>query len=569
MSRLSRSVRVGSRLVSLLAVLLLLAAGCGGNDSPTPGAGTPTAGATGTPSPTAAAQPEPGGSVSIGLEAESAGWMPGKDSHSESGTSVMLAIHDPLMARTDNGEVKPFLAESLTPNAELTEWTLKLRSGVKFHDGTDLNSAALKEIFDTYLKAPTSRLAGALAPVDAMEIVDDLTVRYKLKSKFAPFADLLTGAAGWPFSPTAAKAKGDDYSASPVGTGPVVFDSWQRDNQLVVKKNPNYWIPGQPYLDQVTFRPIPDEDARLASLTSGGVDMIHTLRQSLARKALATSGFTHLRFLGNNSGATIFNTGKPPFDDKRVRLALAHSIKQEDLIKVLGGEGLTPPVTQLFSKDDPFFSPEAEAKWPKFDLEKAKGFLQQYVNDPNRSDKKPVGQPISFTYNCPPDPSLIEVAVLYQQFWTQLGAQVELKQVEQSAHINNGVGKPPDFKGEYDAQCWRLGGQADPDAVLFNQYGKPAGQAANVTDWDNPKAQELLKTGRETNDLATRKKAYGDLMVLFAEEVPHLLTGGTLSVVSTKPTVKGVPDWTFPDGKTKGNGHPQSVVVFRGVWLDK
>src|SRR5690606_4807294 len=136
---------------------------------------------------------------------------------------------------------EPYLAESITSNDDFTEWTVTLRPGVLFHDGTPLDAEAMKTIFDDFLTAEGANTAGALKrDVKAMEIVDDLSVRYVLNEPNAAFYDELTGPVGWPFSPTAAAELGEDFGSQPVGTGPFRFVSWQRDGAFVLERNPDY-----------------------------------------------------------------------------------------------------------------------------------------------------------------------------------------------------------------------------------------------------------------------------------------------------------------------------------------
>jgi peptide/nickel transport system substrate-binding protein len=512
--------------------------------------------------------PVPGGQLAVGVEAETAGWQPCVDSASESGTMVYISVYDQLMVRSEDGSVKPWLAESLTPSEDKLTWTLKLRPNVKFHDGTALDSAALKSNFDAN-KAPASRCAGTLAPVASMDVVDPLTVKYTLASPYGPFPELLTGAVGLPFSPANAAAKGKDVSANPVGTGPYIFKSWERDSKLTLEKNPNYWVKGQPYLDTVIVKPIPDEDARLASLSSGEIDAGFTLRQEYVKAARDKGdAIERHEYVGNNSGGSIFNVKRPPVDDKRVRKAFALAQNQDQLIEVLGGKGISPAATQFFSKDSPWYSEKVAKAYPQNKPDEAKKLLDEYKNDPKRSDGKPAGTPVAITFNCPPDPTLIAYAQAVQQMETNVGFQVELKQVEQATHINNAVGKPPYTTADYMINCWRLGGQADPDAILFNQYGDPENTAANVTNYDNPEVQELLKTARESSDFKTRYDAYEKIGLIFDEDVPHTWTGSTAASVYTKKGVKGIETFTFPDGKTRGK-FEQAVFRFAQVWIEK
>ena len=556
-----------AKLLVILALVSVIAAACGGGKDDDEGAdGGDKGGVVKSDDEDDATKAKDGGTVTFGVEAESTGWQPCVDSHSESGTTVMHAIYDPIAARTEDGEVVPYLAESISANDTSTEWTVKMRSGVKFHDGTALDSAAVKNYYDA-AQQPTSRCAAAVKIIKEVQVVDPLTVKFILNSPYGPFAESLTGA--YVFSPANAAAKGADVSANPVGTGPFTFGSWERDSKLTLKKNPNYWQKGLPHLDEVIIKPIPDEDARLASLSSGEVDMMFTLRQQYVRQARDLGDtFKRYEFIGNNSGGSIFNTVQPPVDDKRIRKALAHAMVQKDLIKILGGEGISPETTQFFSKDSPWYSEKVAKAYPTHDVEAGKKLVTEYANDPARSDKQPVGSPVKVTFNCPPDPTLVAVAQGYQQMAKTVGIEMELKQVEQATHINNAVGKPPYTTADYMINCWRLGGQADPDAILFNQYGVVENNASNVTNFTSPKVQELLKTGRESSDFDTRYKAYEDLGLLFDEEVPHVWTGSTAASTVAKPEIKNVASgWIYPDGKSKGRSE-QSFIRFAYLWLD-
>lgn len=544
-----------------MAVLALALAACssgGGGGSGATSGGGPQA---------TAAQPKPGGSVVVGIESESAGWLPGKDTQTAAGFMVMYAIHDPLMSYGADLKPRPFLAESLTPNADLTQYTVKLRAGIKFHDGTPLNAQALKDAFDNYLKPATARTAGALRPVLSLDVVDELTAIYKLDGPNAAFPDLLaTPPINFVFSPTAAKAAGDNYSAHPVGTGPFIFDSWQRDSQLVVKKNPNYWRKGLPLLEQVTFRPLPDEDSRLASLQSGDVDVMHTVRQAQNVVKASKSGneITSYPKVGNPSALVVYAMSHPPLDDKRVRQGLAYALDQKALISVQGLEGLAPESSQLFAKDSPYYSPTAEQKYPKQDVTKAKSLIQSYVNDPKRSDGKAVGAPITFKLTCTAGvASLNDLSVLYQSSWRNVGVQVDLDLIDQASLINKLVGPAPDFKAAFDVSCSRAGLDGDPD-LLYNGYHDLA-NAANVTDYSNPRVTQLFEDGRKAADPEARRKIYQEINDILVEDVPLTYHGALVTAVGAKSGVKGIDDWTFADG-SKGWGARGSVVRFGEVW---
>ncbi len=535
-----------------LVGLLLGSAACGSGDGD--GNGDAEAGAVS--ESVDAGDPVEGGTITVGLEAETNSWMPHEGTFNQPGLNVAYAIYDPLMQRSEGGSVEPYLAESLEPNADLTEWTLKLRPDVQFHDGTPLDAQALKTIFDTYLKAPSSRLAAQLAKVNSLDVVDELTVVYKLAETNAAFPDLLVGASGWPFSPTAAAAAGPDAGANPVGTGPFVFQSWQRDSRLVVSKNANYWQEGKPYLDEIVFRPIPDEDTRLASLQSGDIDVMQSLRQSTVIRARDLEGVNNFEHLGSNSGGLTLNTSRAPFDDIRVRQALVHAVDQEALIEVLGGSGVTPPQTQFWSPDSPWYSEKVAESYPDFDLEKAQELYDDYINDPERSDGQPVGTQLSFTFQCPPDPSLNELSQLYQALWGAMGAQVELQQTEQAAWIQDMLSR------DYETGCTRVGADRDPYLVFDDAF---TDGPLNMTAFQSPEIDEQLEILRTTTDTDARKAAVEEIGLVLNENVPNAFSGGTLTVLATKEAIRNLDGWTFLDG-TMGNGANASTAMWGHVW---
>jgi peptide/nickel transport system substrate-binding protein len=546
--------RSGARSLAVLAVAGLLLTACGGGDGD-----SATTGTGGAVADEFSEQGEAvdGGSIDVGLEAETNSWLPGKGSFSGAGTTVAYALYDPLVKRTADGELKPYLAESITANEDLSAWTLALRPGVTFHDGTALDAQTLKTIFDQYLKAPGSNLAATLAEVTSLDVVDDSTVRYTLQGPNAAFPDVLTGAAGWPFSPTAAEKFGEDAGSNPVGTGPFTFVSWQRDSELVVEKNENYWQEGLPHLDSITFRPIPDEDTRLASLQSGDIDALQSLRGSTIARARDLDAVDNYEYLGNQSGAPLINTTKAPFDDVRVRQALAYSIDAEELIAVKDGAGMTRPATQYVSSDSPFFSEKAADAWPAHDPAKAQELYDDYINDPARSDGQPVGTPIAFTYNCTPDPANNEAAQLYQAYWNSLGMQVEIAAVEQATHIQNALNR------NYAVQCFRVSSDRDPYYVFRDAF--QAGPS-NFTGYTDPEIDEQIEVLKTQTDVAARKAAVEAISLKLAEDVPNLFTGSTLADVAVRDAVKHVDGWTFPDG-TPGDGVPGAQVMWGHVWL--
>jgi len=323
------------------------------------------------------------------------------------------------------------------------------------------------------------------------------------------------------------------------------------------------------YLDKVTFRPIPDEDSRLASLTTSDVQVMHTVRQAQNTKRAAGQDDTvqSLIDIGNPSADLMLNFSKAPMNDRRVRLALGYAVNQKQLISAQGLEGLAPESTQIFAEDSPYYSRAAAQKYPKQDVNKAKQLIQEYVNDPARSDGKAVGQPVSVAITCTAGvASLNDLVILYQQYFKDIGVVATPDLIDQASLINKAVGTAPEYKGQYDATCFRNGSDSDPD-VLYNAFTSPTA-AANTNDIDNARVRELLDSGRKSAVPADRQKAYQDVAEILADEGAYIFHGGLVTAVGAKSDVKGIADWQVPGGK-KGEGFPGSMVHFVEVWLDR
>jgi peptide/nickel transport system substrate-binding protein len=305
------------------------------------------------------------------------------------------------------------------------------------------------------------------------------------------------------------------------------------------------------------FRPIPDEDTRLSSLTTGDIDGMMTLRLSNIVELREAEGVDNYEQIGNSTGGNIFNMSKPPLDDLRVRRALAMATDPEQVIEVSGGKGVVPPATQIFGPDDPYYSEQVAEDWIEYDPDAAAEELQGYIDDPERSDGKAAGEPISIRYDCLPDPSLVEVAQLYQALWSSIGVEVELRQVEQATHVDEAI------SGDYQAKCWRMGIDGDPAAVMDAYYLEDSPQ--NFMRFQDDQVEADIQALKETTDLEERQRLAADAMSIVNEAVAHTYTGGTLSAVAVEDHVKNIDGWTYPDG-SEGGTATQGTVVWANVW---
>jgi peptide/nickel transport system substrate-binding protein len=511
-----------------------------------------------------------GGTITIGLESEATGLRPWEDSCSSPCYHIMRSIYDPLMEQVGDGGYGPFLAESLESNEDFTVWTMTLRPDVTFHNGTPLTAQIIADMFPLQQAGAAGSSAIAAANLTGVAAIDDLTVEYTLSAPTVAFPATLAGApVGFPFDPAAATADPAGYSTNPIGTGPFTIASRDIDNETIVERNENYWYTTEdgnqlPYLDSISFRPIPDEGTRLDALLSGTTNAMMSLRQGTIRDAREASNIELIEFQGNNTGGGMFNTAVAPYDDVRVRSGLTHMNDQERVIEALGGTGISLPTTQFFSSDSVWWTQEAADAYKSFDFETGLALLQEYVADPARSDGKAPGEPIDVELSCPPDPTLIAAMQVLEQVWT--GSQlvnVTLTQFDQATHINNAV------SDVHQAHCWRWGGEGDPSASI-NPFVAPKDvSVANFPNYDDPEMQAWAQEASATDDFERRKELYGNIMTRINEQAILWYSGGTAVMVAHEPGIRGFTSWTLPDGTLGVGIAPEAQARWFQVFISE
>jgi len=534
-----------------------------------------------------------GGVVTIGLESEATGLRPWEDSCSSPCINMMNSVFDKLVELRADGTYGPYLAESFSANEDFTVWTFKLREGVTFHNGVELNAALIDDMYPIWTIGAAS--AGLLSSA-GVDLEDPTAIQSISEYEFTVTVGVPNSAVPasferpplWIFEPGAADEMAEAFSITPVGTGPFVIETRDLDNETIVVRNENYWMSDAegnqlPYLDSVVFRPIPDEGTRLDSLLSGTVNAMQTLRQGTIRDARdSADGLTLYEFQGNNVGGGQFNVAVAPYDDVRVRRGLTHMNNQDAVIGALGGTGISLPGTQWFSPDSAWYSETVAAAWPKFDFALGQETLQEYIDDPSRSDGLAVGEPISIELSCPPDPTLIAAMQVLEQLWTSSGlVEVNLTNYDQQTHINYALGAPPDWIGEHGAHCWRWGSDNDPSTELNRQLipyneevavanGLPATLVGpqNFFNYFDIEVLDWVNAAIATDNFEERYALYEEVMLKFAEDVPVWYSGHTATLIATEDNVVGLNSWELPDG-TLGVGHPAAEGRWAQVFIDE
>lgn len=389
--------------IALVAVAVFVS-GCGDSTSDESTGGTSTQPPVTSVATTAAKSPQQGGSITIGQFSPLGGFDP-VNSLGGSGTVggvELTAIYDTILTRDANtGAYVPRTAESMTPSSDFLTWTLKLKSGIKFTDGTSYDAAAVKLNVERHT-APTSRSSSRAilaSSVKSIAVTDALTVTFTLNRPWAGFPVLFARDVGMIASPAAIAAAGNSFHSTPTkaGAGPFVVESFKPAESLVLVRNESYYG-AKPYLDKVTFVPMTDAQRGYDGVVTGGIHATFMRVPDLIAKARENKDFAVLaeRIPGGNiidinagvevtcaGGApAVHCTGKPdgtkvrtisPGSDVRIRRAIAAAV-DPTAVNDRAYSGKATAGSQLFSKN---FPATPGVAGPKYDLELAKRLVNE------------------------------------------------------------------------------------------------------------------------------------------------------------------------------------------------
>ena len=310
-----------------------------------------------------------GGTLRYALEADVDGLNPVSSALSAPGLLMGVAVFDTLAVMTPEDEWVPYLAESFTPNDDFTVWTMTLRDGVEFHDGTPLDAAAIAVNFGTVLQDPLVGLA--VRPFynleNPIEVIDNLTVQYNLSGANANWPTSQSGQLGLVASPTWLEAALADptLNQAPVGTGPFVYDSRNEDSVTRFVRNENWWN-GDVYLDAVEFVTVTDPDTRNDLLLQGEIQALQTTNPASIDDLKNTDGIQNLLDDSGDESFIMMNSTATPFDDIRARQALTFATPRQNYIDLIG-LGISQPADQMFTPSSPYYNPavEQEADQPE------------------------------------------------------------------------------------------------------------------------------------------------------------------------------------------------------------
>jgi peptide/nickel transport system substrate-binding protein len=483
------------------------------------------------------AAPLRGGTLRVGLNAD----PPNMDPHQSTAAvdrQVFQNLYDKLVDINQNLEIVPMLASSWQIADGGRTYTFRLRQGVVFHDGTAFNADAVKFNFDRMLdKSFGSPRFSEVNLVTAVTAVDSYTVRITLEKPYSPFLAVLSDRAGMMVSPTAAQRLGKGLAREPVGAGPYKFVEKRPQERIVLERFDQHWDKTAGNIDRIIYRPFTDENARLANLRAGELDIIDQvgpteipkLRTDPALRLLERSGLEW-------QGIWIMVAG-PPFNNKLLRQALNATIDRRTLVNVVFGEtalpanGPFPPA--LFTYDI-----LANSRIPERNVDLARQKLRE-AGMPNG---------FSFTLKITPGRVAQQVAQVIQSMAADAGIKVNIEIVEFGAILSQGDAH------KFEAILLGWSGRPDPDGNIYGDFVTDGG--LNFSAYSNPRVDTLLDAARILTTRDQRQRAYGDVLNILNDELPYLFLYWPKQYKVLGPKLQGFVH--ISDG----------MMRFRSTWLN-
>ena len=432
-------------------------------------------------------------------------------------SNVGAQMFDMLVERDQSLKLVPGLAAELPKLVAPTTWEIKLRKGVKFHNGEDFNADSVKFSLER-LSNPANKMRGgtSFGPIDRVEIVDPYTVRVHTKKPWPTFVPhlALRSASMYPPKEYAGKDSAA-ISKSPIGTGPYKFVRWAKDEEIVMEAVPNHWR-GAPSIKTVVFKPIPDDAVRVAALQNGEIDVAVNIPPHLGNiidkhpklflstapsiRTIQLMIYTHQmdasnKTIGPYAGPTV---------DKRVRQALSSAIDADEIIRgVMDGKAVRTAtmLTPLHFGFDPSLKPV------KQDLARTKKLLTE-AGFPNGVDivlNGPQGRYVRDR----------EVAEAVTGQLNKAGIRTTLRTHEFVSYLNNMV------YVHKAGPVWLIGwGHPTMDAeAIYVPLFKAPGIFVN---WDNPDFNGMVEEAQGMMDEKKRLAQYHKINKLWIEEVPSI-----------------------------------------------
>ena len=477
---------------------------------------------------------------------------------------VFTNIYDTLIAKNAELEYEGILAESWEISPDGKQYTFKLRPGIKFHDGSDFTAEAVKYTFDRVIKPEIAAPAAPwVAALESTEVIDPYTVRMNLKEPFSPLLGNISIAYFGILPPVAVEEKGDRFGEEPVGTGPFKFKEWVKGESITLVPNENYQNfhsyvsnKGAPLLDELVFRNIPEEQTRLAAFETGEVNLIQVPPREVENfkanpdyQVFLTEGGTNIYFLEfsmiepeGGAGAQF----KPPFDDIRLRQAVAHAVNVEEIIdKVLQGLAIRnfgPMPTDTFA-----YNPQIEEFGYKHDPERAKALLDEagWIDTDGDGVREKEGKKLEvlmWTWNDGTNERVVQVV---QNQLAQVGIGVKIETME----VATLLARLKENVSDIDLMGW---GWPEPDILSMMTETE-----SGIGLYRDPQYRDTVLQARRTADLGERSRLYFEAMKKMLADAAMIPLWTNLEIFAVRSEVKN-----FKLG-------PQALRVYEDAYVEE
>ena len=427
-------------------------------------------------------------------------------------------------------EIEPGLATEWEMSPDGLTHTLKLRQGVKFHDGTDFNADAVVYNVERWMAGNAeqfyyynSQFGDKIKEVKAL---DEYTVEFTLNQVIAPFYKNLAMSPFGIASPAAIEKFGDKFNENPVGTGPFVFKEWKRNDRITIVKNENYWQEGLPKLDSVIFRSIPENSARLNALAAEEVDLIDGVNFSDVPSIEGNAKLQIFNRPSMNVGYVGLTNTRGPLENKLVRQALNYAVDKQAIIDAfyagaaMPAKNPMPPVIAGYNDDvvDYDYNPE-----------KAKELLKE-AGFENGFEMELWAMPVPRPYM----PDGQKVAEALQANFEAIGVTAKIVSYDWATYLD----KAKDGEADSFLLGW-TGDNGDADNFLYVLLDEDAIGSNNYTYYKNSEVHALLIKAQASNDEAEREKLYKEVQLIIKEDAPWIPLVHSTPVLAGKAEITG------------------------------
>ncbi|MFF2754972.1 glutathione ABC transporter substrate-binding protein [Psychrobacillus sp. NPDC058041] len=399
-------------------------------------------------------------------------------------------VYEGLVGRDKNADIQPLLATEWKQPDDTT-WEFKLRQGVKFHDGTPFNADAVKKTFDRMLDPNVGSPKAALFKmVKEVKVIDEYTVQFILSEPYSPLLSILASHEGGIISPKSIEKYGKEQIKEPNGTGPFVFESWTPGQEIVLKKNENYWGT-KAKVAKVVFKVVPEETTRISMIETGEAQIAEPLSVPMMDTVEASQNTKVYRSEGYGTEYIGFNVKNEKLSDVRVRKAIAHAVEMDSILKGVYNNVGSEANSLLGSK---VFGYDPDLKTYDYNLNEAKKLLAE------------AGYPNGFelTLTTMDNRERINVAEVLQSQLKGIGIKLNIEVLEYGTFVE----KVYSGNAEMFIISWRNAtGDAD-----YNQYNlfhtNSMGSAGNSSFYSNKEVDALLDAARTEKDQEKRIELY-------------------------------------------------------------